>query len=234
MTRAVKKWFRKVLGDNSPDSSIAAQPNRSGPDPQDDLETVRQERDELKILNHLAQNRIHYLEAVLHSIPEAAIVTDSFDRVILANDKAKEVFDFTLVEGSHKQLNECIHDDKFLDLVKQVQQSASHKVAEYSQNVANEQRWYNVILSSITDGHKNDSVGVLAILHDVTREREAARMKTDFVSSVSHELRTPLTSIKAYLEMLIDGEVQDQRVPAFEQSSDLEIVPVIWRGDRSA
>ena len=115
MTRAGKKWFRKLRGEDFPDDSIAAQPNRSGTNPQDDLETVRQERDELKILNHLAQNRIHYLEAVLHSIPEAAIVTDSFDRVILANDKAKEVFEFTLTEGSYKQLNQCIQDETFLN-----------------------------------------------------------------------------------------------------------------------
>ena len=36
-------------------------------------------------------------------------------------------------------------------------------------------------------------------------------MKNDFVSSVSHELRTPLASIKAYVEMLIDGEADDEK-----------------------
>jgi two-component system phosphate regulon sensor histidine kinase PhoR len=36
-------------------------------------------------------------------------------------------------------------------------------------------------------------------------------MKNDFVSNVSHELRTPLASIKAYVEMLIDGEAEDDR-----------------------
>ena len=36
-------------------------------------------------------------------------------------------------------------------------------------------------------------------------------MKNDFVSSVSHELRTPLASIKAYIEMLIDGEATDDK-----------------------
>ena len=40
-------------------------------------------------------------------------------------------------------------------------------------------------------------------------ERELSEMKNEFVSMVSHELRTPLASIKAYVEMLIDGEAQD-------------------------
>jgi two-component system phosphate regulon sensor histidine kinase PhoR len=50
------------------------------------------------------------------------------------------------------------------------------------------------------------------VLHDMTREKEVAEMKNDFVSNVSHELRTPLASIKAYVEMLIDGETTDERM----------------------
>ena len=41
------------------------------------------------------------------------------------------------------------------------------------------------------------------------QERELSEMKNEFVSMVSHELRTPLACIKAYAEMLIDGEAQD-------------------------
>jgi two-component system phosphate regulon sensor histidine kinase PhoR len=37
------------------------------------------------------------------------------------------------------------------------------------------------------------------------------KLKNDFISSVSHELRTPLASIKAYVEMLIDGEAEDEK-----------------------
>ena len=45
----------------------------------------------------------------------------------------------------------------------------------------------------------------------MTKEKEVAEMKNDFVSNVSHELRTPLASIKAYVEMLIDGEADDEK-----------------------
>jgi two-component system, OmpR family, phosphate regulon sensor histidine kinase PhoR len=69
---------------------------------------------------------------------------------------------------------------------------------------------FTITLSCVMGGTEEVS-GVVAVLHDVTREKEISKMKTDFVSNVSHELKTPLASIKAYVEMLIDGEAQDDK-----------------------
>jgi signal transduction histidine kinase len=49
------------------------------------------------------------------------------------------------------------------------------------------------------------AAGVLATIRGATRERELARLKSDFVSTVSHELKTPLTSIRMFAEMLEQG-----------------------------
>jgi signal transduction histidine kinase len=49
----------------------------------------------------------------------------------------------------------------------------------------------------------------LARVQQDAADGELARMKNEFTSMVSHELRTPLASIKAYVEMLIDGEAPD-------------------------
>ncbi|HEY0052130.1 MAG TPA: response regulator, partial [Caulobacteraceae bacterium] len=45
----------------------------------------------------------------------------------------------------------------------------------------------------------------LAFLRDVSRQREADRLKDEFVSTVSHELRTPLTSIAGSLGLVAGG-----------------------------
>ncbi|MCH7876272.1 MAG: HAMP domain-containing histidine kinase [Gemmatimonadetes bacterium] len=50
-------------------------------------------------------------------------------------------------------------------------------------------------------------VSLYAVTRGVTRELEAARLKSDFVAAVSHEFRTPLTSMRQLTELLIAGRV---------------------------
>ena len=45
--------------------------------------------------------------------------------------------------------------------------------------------------------------GDAILIHDITHEYEAERLKDDFLARVSHELRTPLTPIKGYAQTLL-------------------------------
>ncbi len=62
------------------------------------------------------------------------------------------------------------------------------------------------VLSVPTRDSLGQLTGRLWLVSDVTREREADRLKSEFISVVSHELRTPLTSILGYTELLMARE----------------------------
>ncbi|HCF86344.1 MAG TPA: hypothetical protein DEV72_14210 [Ktedonobacter sp.] len=46
-------------------------------------------------------------------------------------------------------------------------------------------------------------IGVVAVLNDVTANKQIEKLKDEFVSIVSHELRSPLTAIKGYTQHLV-------------------------------
>ena len=51
--------------------------------------------------------------------------------------------------------------------------------------------------------------GVVGVLHDVTKQKLADRVRRDFVANASHELRTPLTAIRGFAETLKAGAAKD-------------------------
>ncbi|MGB4499504.1 MAG: ATP-binding protein [Methylococcaceae bacterium] len=58
-----------------------------------------------------------------------------------------------------------------------------------------------------------DLLGKLYFLHDITKEEEANRIKSEFLMSATHELRTPLATIHGYSELLNGGMIPSEMQP---------------------
>ncbi|MEN6309057.1 MAG: ATP-binding protein [Anaerohalosphaeraceae bacterium] len=174
------------------------------------LQNARREIQDLSLQLQLLRRRKSGIEAILNSIHDAVLVCDDQDRLILANPAAEKLLGFVSEKATLKPLKDSLSDTPLADLILRARSSkVRHVRHELSLNCGGAAAWFDCLLSSVADDN-GQIISVVAVLHDITREKEISQAKNDFVSHVSHELKTPLASINAYAEMLVDGEAQDE------------------------
>jgi len=167
---------------------------------------------DLQLQIQLSQRRGENTEAIIYSIRDAVIVIDESDRLLMANEAAGQLFNFDHNSSQLKPVSELIGPEQceFVDFLSHSKHSkgrAARKEIEFSKDGTPE--IFDCIVSCVY-GQDRQVCGAVAVLHDITREKQIQQMKNDFVSHVSHELKTPLASITAYTEMLADGEANDE------------------------
>ncbi len=179
-------------------------------------QVLRNQVRQVEIRHRVAEAEQRHIEAVLHALWDAVLVTDAFNELVVVNEAAGRIFGFDPAGAIHQPIDRVLRDDRLCQWIKDTCQNANfadrrHIDHEISVGSSEEEqtRVFDITLTCVED-HKHEVAGVVTILHDLTREREISQNKSDFVSKASHELRTPLSSIRAYIEMLVDGEATDE------------------------
>ncbi len=169
------------------------------------------ELESAKIHACIDRTRRQQVEAVLDVLGDAVIVADAHGDLLHANRRAASLLATPLDESYGHCVAEIMRNS---DLGEHIASAASQPSAdgcpvEFETDFDEVRTTCEVSLQTV--GKEQESFrAVVAVLRDLAREREVARLKSDFVSKASHELRTPLSSIAAYVEMLIDGDAADE------------------------
>jgi two-component system, OmpR family, phosphate regulon sensor histidine kinase PhoR len=193
------------------------------------VQALGKRRRELEVQMRIAEAERCHAEAILNAISDAVVVTDSYNEIALANDAAARVLEFDSDGARRQPIDQLLDDETLVRLIKDTREGIAtgngfRRTGEHQSLRNGKSNIYDVTVTNLPDmlpqgndaaGIKksvlSESAGVVTVLRDVTREREMAEVKRDFVASVSHELRTPLSSIKAYMEILVDGEAHDEQ-----------------------
>lgn len=153
-------------------------------------------------------------EAIINSLIDGMIVTDTNGGIIMMNSLARQLLN---IPTTQHILGYPIY------YLTSLYQSDGNILTQEKHPIfitlSHGQKWTEDFQLNLPDGKKrilnmsatviveeNKRIGAIAILRDITKQKEVDRMKTEFISLASHQLRTPLSAIKWFTEMLISGD----------------------------
>jgi two-component system phosphate regulon sensor histidine kinase PhoR len=157
----------------------------------------------------LAEERSR-LAAVLERMADGVLITDGAGRVQLINPAAARLLDTTREAALNRSFAQVVRHYQLIELWQRCREQGEEQVE------AVEVSYRGFFLQAIvTPFQEAGSQDYLVILQDLTQVRRLETVRQDFISNISHELRTPLAALKAVVETLRDGAMEDP--PAAER-----------------
>jgi two-component system phosphate regulon sensor histidine kinase PhoR len=147
------------------------------------------------------------LETVLSSMLEGVIAVDMDERIISINQVAARMFNDEPEKFQGQSIQEAIRVSRLQRFIKKALLSIESIIEDDIVLNHDEERVLNIHSSPLQDAKEN-RIGILVVINDVTKLRRLENVRRDFVANVSHEIKTPLTAIKGFVETLHDGTVE--------------------------
>jgi two-component system phosphate regulon sensor histidine kinase PhoR len=144
------------------------------------------------------------LAAVLDNMADGVLIADSDGRVRLINPAAAWLLGTSEAMALGLSLAQVVRHHRLIELWERCRERGQEQVeaVEFSR--------HGLFLQVIVTPFQEAQVrGYLVILQDLTRIRRLETVRRDFISNISHELRTPLAGLKALVETLRDGAMED-------------------------
>ncbi len=184
------------------------------------FETLENARSAAEVRARRNKAKYEHFEAVLNCLPEPVLVVDQFDELVQANPVARRMFGMPAGTLEKQKLSQAIDCPKLVDILIDTRRrkGATQRTGEIELPDGDDQtRSFSVIARTLpakndgADSQKGASQGVVAVLRDISGSKAAQKRNAEFVSAVSHEMKTPLSGIKAYVELLVDGDAEDEQ-----------------------
>ena len=143
------------------------------------------------------------LNTVLLTMTDGIIILSRRGKIRLMNPAAAQILGVSSANARKRSFVQVAKDHRIAAVWSKVQETGAMQsaVIEFSNTAS-----VHVIIAPFL---KRRARGYLVLIQDLTQLRRLETVRQDFVSNVSHELRTPLASLKALVETLRDGAMDD-------------------------
>jgi len=143
-------------------------------------------------------------ESIVRSIAEGLVVVDNQGKILMMNPAAEKILGKEGEDKKGASITGNLGEEQLISLVKRGPGlDQEQKEIELASQVDSTKKVIRAS-SAVIENEDGQTVGMVSVLTDVTKQRELEQMKKDFISNVSHELRTPLVTIQKALAIVVD------------------------------
>jgi two-component system phosphate regulon sensor histidine kinase PhoR len=180
----------------------------------DELDLLEQNLQEMSVkirdnINEIRSEK-EKADSILRCMIEGLIVIDPKGTVLLANDRAKQIFnvrDDQIPGASFVEISRSPELRQVLQEIAAFDFTRDH----YSKRISlDDTRWFRINAVNLQNGSDRPK-GSILVFHEITEIQRLETVRSDFVANVSHELRTPLTAIRGYVETLLQNPPTDAK-----------------------
>ena len=173
---------------------------------------------EVRARRHAAER--DQIREILAGLADPVLAVDQYGDITLANPSAQQLLDIHSLESEHAALDQLTRCHELVNLLNETRRrkAATQRSGEVA--IADDEgttSWYRIACrplvgrSEPTGQDRTSNHGAVAVLTDISSLKAVQKRNAEFVSAASHEMKTPLASIKAYLELLEDGDAASEK-----------------------
>lgn len=144
------------------------------------------------------------LTTVLAHMADGVIIGDPSGRVRLINPAAARLLGVDQQDAVGERFVSLVRDHQITGIWRRCR-NCNEELSE-TVDMGTRRPFLRVVATPLSDTAEGEC---LVLLQDLTEMRRLETVRRDFVSNISHELRTPLAGLRAVVDTLRDGALED-------------------------
>lgn len=173
------------------------------------MEMITQTISELALQKYFSQkNSRRYLIKLINSVTDGIIATDGDTKVSMINESGARMFGRDPRSFIGQPLMSLLVNDGPNALSDQLKHRRNIRSELTAVTVDKKRFPVHVSLSEISADNKKDA-GYVAVIRDITEEKQMARMKEDLIGMLTHDMQNPVLSIQKVVELLLSSSLGD-------------------------
>lgn len=140
-------------------------------------------------------------EAIVRSVAAGVVVVNNKGEVLLMNPAAEKLLNTQKEKKVGRPLTEGASEEQLFSLARTTSLDGETDI-----EIDSNEDTKKILRSSsaVIEDENGQTVGMVTVLNDVTKQKELDQMKSQFLSNVTHELRNPIGAVKQSISVILE------------------------------